>query len=57
MSVNEPKEEQLRITKQTIEISAGLVPWMIQHRLGLAFSLYQDGYTYFLGARKAMAAR
>jgi uncharacterized protein (TIGR03032 family) len=37
--------------KSPIETSAGLVAWMIRHRVSLAFSSYQNGNLFFLGAQ------
>lgn len=52
MSLSHSKDEQRpTVTKPPVETSAGLVPWMLRHRLGLAFSSYQDGHIYFLGAQ------
>jgi uncharacterized protein (TIGR03032 family) len=38
--------------KSPIELSAGLVAWMIRHRVSLAFSSYQNGDLFFLGAQR-----
>jgi len=37
--------------KSPIEVSAGLVAWMIRNRVALAFSSYQHGELFFLGAQ------
>src|SRR5262249_7118997 len=37
--------------KSPIETSACLVAWMIRHRVSLAFSSYQNGDLFFLGAQ------
>jgi uncharacterized protein (TIGR03032 family) len=51
VSVTHPETEQPSATAKPVEASAGLVPWMLQHRVGLVFSSYQDGYVYCLGAQ------
>ncbi len=51
MSVTHPETVQQSAIAKPVEASAGLVSWMLQHRLGLVFSAYQDGYVYFLGAQ------
>ena len=37
--------------KSPIEVSAGLAAWIIRHRVSLAFSSYQNGDLFFLGAQ------
>src|SRR5262245_2872405 len=37
--------------RSPIEVSAGLVAWMIRHRVSLVFSSYQNGHLFFLGAQ------
>jgi len=37
--------------KSPIEVSAGLVAWLIRNRVALAFSSYQHGDLFFLGAQ------
>jgi uncharacterized protein (TIGR03032 family) len=38
--------------KSPIEVSPGLVAWMIRHRVSLAFSSYQNGHLFFMGAQR-----
>src|SRR5262245_35242556 len=44
-------EARAQKRKSPIEVSAGLVAWLIRNRVALAFSSYQHGDLFFLGAQ------
>jgi uncharacterized protein (TIGR03032 family) len=45
------KDAGARARKQPVEVSAGLVTWMIRNQVSFAFSSYQHGDLFFLGAQ------